>query len=300
MSYQTSFEMEPYGEAPSPYVPRACDNRSLPVIGTVAAVTPNRVTCAKQPAVFGVNNPGPVVTSAVARAVEMVDNTIRELVNARQHVCAGEPPAWPLLGDITADWLKNRLGICIDDIHTWTAGTFVNRSVAEVIRRLVRVRNLIASNAIRYICSDAGCSPGDWAFVFIDPTCKDTPPTVIRLCRAFWVKRADVTANDQAEFQAQTILHEASHLFHCTQDKRGASIGVAECLAQFVAATNGSPIDPHFAARCTHAQRCAGPPPAAGLGFAAPTTSSLIRLTTKFEPQKAIRLKGRPAVRHRR
>jgi hypothetical protein len=39
------------------------------------------------------------------------------------------------------------------------------------------------------------------------------------------------------------ILHEASHLYRCTVDARGSTIDVAECLAQFVAATNGSPLD---------------------------------------------------------
>lgn len=292
MAYQTSFGFSGYSEAPSP--PRVCNNRSLPTLNPVTAVTPNRVTCAKQPQVFGIHDPEAVVSAAVARAIEMIDNTIGELVNARQRVCAGEPPAWPLLGDITADWLKNRLGICIDDIRTWTAGTFVNRSVAEVIRRLARVRNLIASNVMRYICSDAGCSPGDWAFVFIDPTCKQTPPTVIRLCHNFWVARDGVSAKDQAEFQAQTILHEASHLFHCTVDARGSSIGVAECLAQFVAATNGSPIDPNFAARCAPTTRCAGA--GSGLGAVDPN-SRLIKVSTVFNPRNAIRPKGRPAVR---
>jgi hypothetical protein len=259
-------------------------------------LTPNRVTCTNQQQVFGIHNPETVVATAVARAIEMIDNTIAELVHARQRVCAGEPPAWPLLGDITADWLRNRLGICIDDIRVWTAGTFVNGSVAEVIRRLVRIRNLIASNVIRYVCNDAACSPGEWAFVLIvNPTaCKVTPATIIHLCRNFWVAGAGVTPTDHAEFQAQTILHEASHLFHCTVDAKGSSIGVAECLAQFVAATNGGPIDPHFAARCVPTTRCASR--GSGLG-AADSDSREIKVSTVFSPRNAIRLKGRRAVR---
>jgi len=297
MGYQTNFGWAAYGEAPSPFTPRVCNNRSLPATGPITALTPNRVTCTNQQVVFGVHNPETVVATAVARAIEMVDNTIGELANARQHVCAGEPPAWPLLGDVTADWLKNRLGICIDDISKWTAGTFVNGSVAEVIRRLVRVRDLIASNVMRYVCNDAGCSAGDWAFVFIDPTCKQTAATIIRLCHDFWVPAGGVDPKDHAEFQAQTILHEASHLYHCTSDSRGSSIGVAECLAQFVAATNGGPIDPNFAARCAPTTRCAGK--GSGLG-AADLSRRLIKVSTVFRPQNAIRLRGRPAVRRRR
>ena len=297
MAYQTNLGWAAYGEAPSPLTPRVCNNRSLPAAGPITALTPNRVTCTNQQVVLGVHDPETVVATAVARAVEMIDNTIGELANARQHVCAGEPPAWPLLGDVTADWLRNRLGICIDDISKWTAGTFVNGSVAEVIRRLVRVRNLIASNVIRYVCNDAGCSAGDWAFVFIDPTCQHTAATIIRLCRSFWVPAAGVDPRDHAEFQAQTILHEASHLYHCTSDLRGSSIGVAECLAQFVAATNGGPIDPNFAARCTPTTRCAGK--GSGLGAADPNPRQ-IKVSTVFRPQNAIRLRGRPAVWRRR
>lgn len=281
--------------------PRTCDNRRIPTMATVRPFTPNKVfgTCARR-GVFGVTDPASVISRAVARAVEMLDNTIGELVNARTAVCGGATPAWPLLGDITADWLRNRLGVCIDDIRVWTAGTLVNKSVAEVIRRLMRVRNLIASNVITYVCHGPLCARDDWAYVLIDRTCRRTEPTIVRLCRNFWVSAPGVDPKDHAEFQAQTIIHEASHLYHCTADVRGSTIGVAECLAQFVAATNGSPLDPNFATRCAVTNRCA---PAAGAGlpgisrFGAAGPDSTRILKTVFRPQNAIRLKGRLAVR---
>jgi len=288
-----------YGE-PQP-APRACDNRRIPTRDTIRPFTTNKVygTCARR-GVFGVTDPGGVISRAVARAIEMLDNTIGELVNARNGVCAGQPPAWPLLGDITADWLVNRLGVCINDIRVWTAGTFVNRSVAEVIRRLTRVRNLVASNGVTYVCNGPLCAQGDWAYVLIDPTCQSAPASIIRLCRNFWVAAPGVTPGDHAEFQAQTIVHEASHLYHCTADARGSTIGVAECLAQFVAATNGSPIDPNFATRCAVTTRCA-PAVGAGLsgisGFGGAGLGATMVLRTVFHPQNAIRLKGRPAAR---
>jgi len=136
-------------------------------------------------------------------------------------------------------------------------------------------------------------------YVLIDAKCERTAPTIIRLCRDFWVPAAGVDPNDHAEFQAQTIIHEASHLYHCTADVRGSTIGVAECLAQFVAATNGSPLDPNFATRCAITNRCA---PAAGAGlsglsrFGAAEPGSLRIVKTIFRPQDAIRLKGRPAA----
>ena len=290
-------------------VPRVCDNRRIPARGPVQTLTTRRVACTQHNA-FGVAAPFGVISRAVARALEMLDNTIGELVNARIAVCAGATPGWPLLGDITLDWLRNRLGVCIDDIRVWTAGTFVNRSVAEVIRRLVRVRNLIGSNLIRYSCSSPHCEPGDWAFVIVRDDAGNclpgTPQMLIRLCREFWVPavRDDGTRVDpatHAEFQAQTIIHEASHLTHCNApDRRGHTIGVAECLAQFVAATNGSPLDPNFERACAMTTRCARAatipgPGVVGLGFAGPGSGRITR--TIFRPQNAIRLKGRLAGR---
>ncbi len=298
MVYPRSLTGARYGEPP--LTPRTCDNKvRIPPLETVTPFTTKKLfgTCAKR-SPFGISDPGKVIAAAVARAIEMLDNTIGELVNARNAVCAGQTPAWPLLGDVILEWLRNRLGVCVDDIGVWTAGTLVNRSVAEVIRRLTRVRNLIASNAILYVCHGPQCASGDWAYVLIDPTCRRTEPTIIRLCRNFWI--ATVDPKIHAEFQAQTIIHEASHLYHCTVDARGSTIGVAECLAQFVAATNDSPLDPGFEARCAVTNRCgpvavAGQPRTAGLGAAATGAIRVVR--TSFRPENAVRPKGRPAVR---
>ena len=280
--------------------PRACDNRGIPERGAKRALTARRVACTQHNA-GGVTDPVGVLSKAVARALEMLDNTIGELVNARNAVCAGATPAWPLLGDVTLDWLRNRLGVCVDDIRVWTAGTFVNRSVAEVIRRLVRVRNLIGSNGLRYSCSSPQCKPKYWAFVGVRDAAGNclpgTPQMLIRLCRAFWVPgvRDDgtrVNSKDHAEFQAQVIIHEASHLTHCAIDPRGSTIGVAECLRQFVAATNGSPLYRGFEKRCPVTNRCvpaagAGQPRNLGLGFAGPGSVRIVR--TIFRPHNAIR-----------
>jgi hypothetical protein len=277
----------------------SCNNRGVPALDTITPFTTNRAgKCASSHPFSVTDTAGDIIKKAVARAIEMLDNTITELVNARNGVCAGQPPAWPLLGDVTADWLVNRLGVCIDDIRAWTAGAFVNRSAAEVIRRLTRVRNLIASNGVTYVCNGPECRPDWWAYVKTYANCVGTPASIIRLCRNFWVVAPGVSAADHAEFQAQTIIHEASHLYHCTADARGSSIGVAECLAQFVAATNGSPIDPTFATSCAVTTRCApatGASGTSGFGAAVPAGSRI--LSTVFRPQNAIRLKGRPAMR---
>ena len=112
------YSLPAYGEPPA--TPRKCDNRGIPPREPVKPLfTPNRVACPNP--VFGVRDPAGVIGAAVNRAVQMMDNTINELVNARTRVCQGEPPAWPVLGDLTAYWLKNRMSVCIDDIRVWTA-----------------------------------------------------------------------------------------------------------------------------------------------------------------------------------
>jgi hypothetical protein len=88
---------------------------------------------------------------------------------------------------------------------------------------------------------------------------------LIRLCKRFWVpalrrKGTPVPPDVHAEFQAQTIIHEASHLTDCDLNERDHSIAVPECLAQFVAATNGSWLDPNFVKRCIGTKPCRQPP----------------------------------------
>ena len=237
----------------------------------------------------------------------MLNNTITEVVNGRNAVCQGSAPG-TALRPLTLEWL-NRLGVCVNDIRVWTAGTFVNRSVAEVIRRLVRARNLIASNSLRYICGGEFCDSETWAYVFPYDNKGDclpgTPPLVVHLCTRFWEPGVDpdtgirIPDDVHAEFQAQVIIHEASHLTHCTVDRTGYTIGVAECLRQFVAATNGGPMDADFRSRCSTSP-CPGliaPAVAgvAGLGAVVPNSKRVAK--TIFRPGRAVRPDGSPFLR---
>ena len=125
--------------------PRICDDRGIPEKGAVQALTDKRVACTQHNA-FGETDPFRVISGAVARALEMLDHTIGELVNARSRVCEGETPASPLLRDITLEWLGDRLGVCTDDIRVWTAGTFENRRSVANIR--------VEKGQARFNCSD--------------------------------------------------------------------------------------------------------------------------------------------------
>jgi hypothetical protein len=200
-----------------------------------------------------------ILRGVVKRAVDMLDNTIDELTAARDSVCAGGPVP-PKLRFITACWLKHRLSVCIDNVSVWTKGTFVSGTVAEVIRRLVMPRNLIASNQIRYECVPTCKTPSTVAQVNVAPSgvCIPNPEKIIRLCPPFWT-------DAHAKFRELTIIHEAVHLTHCAaaeDEGTRVTIGSPECLAQFVAATNGKPQDPAFRLRCGFTNKC-GPIPKA-------------------------------------
>jgi Lysine-specific metallo-endopeptidase len=200
-----------------------------------------------------------ILSSVVKSAVTMIDNTISELNRAREAACRGESLGWPNLSDVAACWLKYRLGVCIDDLSAWTKGPFESRTVAEVIRRLARPRNLLARNGITYVCEESCKSPSTYAWVRATDAagaCLRTPERIIHLCPPFW-------NSDHTPYREETIIHEAVHLTHCAaaeDEGRRVSIGSPECLAQFVAATNGQKLGPEFVGRCGLTKRCGAIP----------------------------------------
>lgn len=234
--------------------PIACNDKDLPQ-ARVRLAAVSRVECPTRAGAQAILN------SAVANAVTMLDNTIAELTNARKAACQGAPLGWPTMGDVTACWLKYKLGVCIEDRSAWTAGTFQSRSVAEVIRRLVRPRDLLANNEIRYVCNEA-CPNDRFAQTFprANGVCiAGSPDRIMELCPEFWTAA-------HAPFREQTIIHEAAHLTHCDHDTPNTiavGIGWAECLAQFVAVTNGKNLDPDTVAACGFTRTCGGDPKAA-------------------------------------
>jgi hypothetical protein len=240
---ESDLESERESEAP------ACNDAGLPKPRvTFRGVSAARVQCPTRAQAQRILN------SAVSNAVQMLDNTIAELNRARQAACQGQPLGWPNLGDVTACWLKQKLGVCIDDLAVWTAGTFQSGSVAEVIRRLVRPRDLLANNEIVFVCDDA-CPDrvNAWTQAHLNGQCiAGSPDRIIHLCPVFW--------NDgHAPFREQTIIHETVHLTHCGEHgdaSIGVSIGSPYCVAQFVAATNGRALDPGTAGGCGFTNHC--------------------------------------------
>jgi hypothetical protein len=253
------YDQAPLHIAPPPvYAPRNCDNDKLPSpSGGSQALTAGRVKCPTR------TDAQRILAPVIKKAVEMLDYTIAELTHARESACRGEPLGYPNLREVTACWLKYKLGVCIDDPAAWTAGTFSSRSVAEVIRRLVGPRDLLASNEIAYICDQTCRKPSTIAWTpaatkdkYGNWHCIPTPDRVIHLCPPFWT-------DAQRPFREQTLIHEAVHLTHCAADEDSGtrvSVGAPECLAQFVAATSLQELDPGYVARCGFTNRC-GPIP---------------------------------------
>lgn len=205
-------------------------------------VEAGRVSCERYPKdpsqypifrAINTTDPVGVLRSADARAIEMLTTTIDELSYVRTRVRAGEDPSWPLISDAVARAMHRRLRLDPSDPDVWT-GTGPG-TVELVIRWYSNVRTLLRSGGIRYTCLDPGCSPGDWAFVFV-------PSRRIRLCRRFW--------RDTRDNRALTLVHEAAHLYYGLADTGGGP-GSAHCLEQFLADANGVPITPGLVGSCS-------------------------------------------------
>jgi hypothetical protein len=216
-------------------------------------VNPARVTCARLDrrlpifTAIGTNDPVAVIEAACQRAVAMLDNTIAEMTRIRGRIAAGEPPAPPLIADALERSLRTRMLMRVDDPRAWTGRG--PRTAEQIIRWLSRIRRTIAGGQLRFLClSSVLCGP--------TPCCRPTTWAHARadflrigLCRRFWRPRAGIDAATHLEFQAQTIIHEVSHIFYNTEDF-GRGPGSAECITQFIADANNSPIDPEFAHQC--------------------------------------------------
>jgi hypothetical protein len=128
--------------------------------------------------------------------------------------------------------LMTRFGLALA-----TAG---DRPTIAIVEREIRaVRRFLESGNIFYVCRDAGCDPGDWAFTFVGEH-------TIRLCRPFWNA-------PNANQQGATILHEAMHLWWDQIDDHGhRPLHNAHCFEQLALDVAGlsADITPDFAGAC--------------------------------------------------
>jgi len=294
--------------------PATCSDYRIPPVTNFVEFNKARTTCRTVP---GGKDPISVISAARKRADEMLAYSIGDLKRARAAVCSGEAPGWPTIGDVTGMWMRDRLGICVDDVSAWTAPSVRSSpdeppTVAELIRILTNIKNLVASKDILYVCElNGGCEESAWAFVQIPfiqigkrKAClvQNAKP-IVHLCRKFWVPAEKVSDSDQTDLQALTLIHEASHLYYCTDptDARGSGMGVPECLAQFVAVSNSAPVNKKVLNRCASTMECArktAARSAAVHGFGAVESQpQMVKVAVSFDPHNLVRLKGRPAVR---
>jgi hypothetical protein len=249
-------------------------NGSVGAATTVQMVNPKRVACrnfGKQLLQFlpkGATDPVAALEMIVQHAVEMLTDTIDEL-NRIQQAVASRPPdqardqiGWPLVGDRFGQSLAQRMNIKVEDPNSWRGDG--PGKVGLVKRWLTNIRDMFGKGGLMYTCIDtsADCTDTVWAWV---PTAAH-PDVIakgkselfhIHLCTHFWVPRKAqpprfpaVTPTEHFEYQARVLIHEGSHIYYNTADKRGTGPGVAECISQFVAETNNSPVDPKFVKRC--------------------------------------------------
>jgi|SRR5690606_23016996 len=218
-------------------------------------VDPKKVDCAgynrSLPIFKALGNTDPVgaLEKIAQRAVEMLDNTISELKRVQGRIQAGDPIGWPLMNDTFALSLAKRMRLKIEDRKTWNGDG--QNTVGLVIRWLTQIRQRIAKGHLHYTCLSSGCRRNTWAFVRVSS--EGNVLFRIHLCRTFWNRKKGTSVSDHFEFQAQTIIHEASHTYYnntIKSDRPGTGPGVSECISQFVAETNNSPIDKDFINRC--------------------------------------------------
>jgi hypothetical protein len=210
-------------------------------------INPDRVSCARRDKslpifkAIGTTDPTAVLETVNQRAIALLDHTIAELKRIRERVSAGEPPAWPLIGDLLAWSLKTRMLMRVNERSAWIGRG--PRTAEQIVRWLANIRRTIAGGYLRYTCLDASvCGPTTWAWVLLGRF-------RINFCRAFWHPKPGIDAATHLDFQAQTIIHEVSHIYYETEDK-GRGPGHAECISQFVADANGLPIDEDFIRFC--------------------------------------------------
>lgn len=242
--FETGQGNAPVARAPRPMV----DAKKVSCLSS-----PNRNDILKK---IGTNDPRAVLEAACQRAAEMLNNTIAELTRIKARVTAGDPIGWPLINDTLAWSMQNRMLMRVEDRATWT-GTG-RRNAGLVIRWLTNIRNTIAGGGLTFVCldgskncgptgTDACCSPQTRALAI-------PGRMTVFLCIEFWRPSIPHTPQENLDFQAQTIIHEVSHIYYNTLDS-GLGPGRATCINQFVADANGAKIHPSFVGQC----RGAGP-----------------------------------------
>ncbi len=213
-------------------------------------VNPNFVSCNPPSAAIAAitgNDPVGTITTANARAIELLSNAIDELQFTRNNIIAGAEATFPTISDGVAQALQDRFHMDASDRGIWTGRG--EGSVQVLIRRFQGARQILADGAMRYQClggaavnftfggincAGAGCTGATRAV-----SCEGVSRLV--LCAPFW--------SDSADDQASTLMHECFHVYFGIIGDTG-NLTNAHCYEQFVSDFNGVAIPAIFVGSC--------------------------------------------------
>jgi hypothetical protein len=201
--------------------------------GALLQRTPARkVSCAPGPLnvpgdpPLTIDDPVAVITEAERRANEILDETIGELDFTIQQIAAGEPVSSPTISDSLAHGLRI-MGLDPDDPRVWS-GRGIG-SARLLLRRLRLIRSTIGEGSFFFTClGPARGKIGKCEGAICDGNANAAScggSFRINFCRGFW--------EEDAELQADTIIHESSHSFADFILDSGRE-GNAECYSRFV------------------------------------------------------------------
>src|SRR5262245_39171872 len=155
-------------------------------------------------------DPVGTIQKANARAIQLLDNAIIQLRDARQRIVAGAAAGFPTVSDAAGQSLRNRFGLDANNRAIWTSTGA--RSVHIIIRRLLGARQILADGWMKYTCLGAPTVTLGACTGIGCPADRPNRRAVscgghsrIVLCRAWWSD----TLNDQAA----NLLHECFHIY---------------------------------------------------------------------------------------
>ncbi len=196
------------------------------------------------------DDPVAIVRSADARAIQLLDRAIEGIVHARSQVTNWGTPAWPVVSDALAAAVGNRFGIDPADREVWISTRrhtpLGSPTIALLLYRLRRTREVLAGGRIRYRCLDRPpcprmSQPGE--VVLGAEAFGEYGANLIFLCEGFW--RTNLTDDDRAII----LVHEAFHIYFGGID-RGRNMWNAHCVDQFIADLNDIPIREDYQGAC--------------------------------------------------
>lgn len=222
------------------------ESASMP---TVRPVNAKFVSCyPPSNAIAAITGRDPVGTiqKANTRAIELLDNVIKQLKTTRKKIVAGAKPTAPTVSNLMRQALQHRFRMNVNDRNIWIRSG--SGSIDVLIRRFQGARQILADGWMRYVC----LGRANVNFTLGGKTCAGQGCTgntravscggisQIVLCVPWW---RDPAGDNQARLnnQAKTLLHECLHIYFEFIGDTG-NLANAHCYDHFVLDLNSLPI----------------------------------------------------------